>query len=335
MPERLSGSMSEVCQICSRDGLDAETSRALSNGFRHNECPRLAEGDYHPFEHHQFDIGDVFYRDSDHTYFTEVSPKYQGRGAAKGIVGYTGVQAAEIPSPSGIAKYADPSAEALMGFAARVDAGRLTDHERRILADVGSGAIEVNTAQPRYLILRDAKGVIGTIAHTAAEDALAGKPTSLTDKPPSAQGYILAVDRFFNDNTDLAVLASEQVVYSAAHRYAGRFDAQVKAPLRRHTGEIIDHEKWLLDFKTSGFIGRAYHEQLHGYDLAAEECGVGAADRIFIVQLLNAPNEKGDQYILWPARASRQAFLNSLAKYHDGKATDKQTRADWRELVAA
>lgn len=319
-----------ICSVCSRDGLAPEAAVALSNGYRHQECPRLTDGDYHPFEHHAFPNGQVWYRDSDHTYWTEVKAVTQGRGDAKGIVSYSGVKAAEIPSPSGIAKFADPNPDLLMNYVLRVEAGDLKEHECALLD--AADELGVNTDQPRYLVLRDCKGAAGTLAHAAAEDAMRHKPTSPDGVPEPARGYLTAVERLRADLRDFTNLQLEQVVYSAEHGFAGRFDARLQVPVK---GQGESFETWLLDFKTSGYIGRAYHEQLHAYDLAAAECGVGASDRIFIVQLLHEPDEKGRHYYLRPARASRQAFLNSLAKYRDGKETDAATKADWKELVAA
>lgn len=313
----------ETCTVCFRDGLEKEYAVALSNGYRHKECERLEDGDYWPFERHDFPNGTVFYRDSTHDYFTEIQPKHQGRGKLKGIVGYTGVRDAQIPSPSAIGKYADPEADKLMGYVLRVEGGDLTDYEKLALKD--ASALGVNLDQPRYLVLRDAKGAIGTLTHDALDKGLYGQPVPIEDALPSVQPHLIALDRFFADH-EIEPLQTEQVVLSTKYGYAGRFDARVK--LRAIQGEMF--EVAMLDLKTSGFIGRSYHAQIHGYDLAAEECGVGKSDSLLILQ-----TKPDTDYHLWPCRSSRKTFLHCLALHQLGREIDAATKQDFKEMAAA
>lgn len=312
--------MNVVCEICSRDGLDPEGAIVLVNGYRHAPmCEPLEPGDYHPFEHWTFPVDgyECWYRDADHKYFSEVKPVTQGRGADKRIVAYSGVAAAELGSPSTIAKYADPGAESLMGFVLRVERGDLRGIEGDLLD--AAGELGVNDDQPDYLILRDAKGVVGTMAHGVGEAILKGE--EWPEVHPVAEGYVAGIVQFFNRLGDFETLNAEQGVYSRQYGYAGRFDGRI----RLATGRTL-----LLDFKTSSYIGRAYHNQLCGYDLAAEECGVGASDAMRIVQV----REDGTS-TAWPCRGTREGFLHNLASYLDGKRMDTETRADWRAWRAA
>lgn len=318
------GRVSHSCLVCFRPGLEPETSVALSAGFRHNECPRLAEGDYHPFEHHSFPNGEVWYRDSDHSYFTEVKPVTQGRGDGKGIVGYTGVQAAKVSSPSAISKYADPEPDHLMNWAARLTReGALEIREHLpFIADADELYEELHKRGLTWQQQRDKKGDTGTRAHQIFEDILRGKEPDY-DVPLEERGYVLGVHQFFRDLGEFQTLQAEAVVYSAKHNYAGRFDGRIEVPLRDHSGEVRSWETWLLDLKTSGYIGRSYHNQLAGYDLAAEECGIGASDRRVIVQVFNEPDPATKKhYAIWPGVGSREGFLHNLACYEDGRMLD-------------
>lgn len=281
--------------------------------------------DYSPFEHHVLpNRSEVWYRDSDHAYFGKVQKKGDT---------WTGVQAARLPSPSTIAKYADPNPDNLMNWAARKELegvillGDVTKYgTARELAE----ALAAKKLTWRHL--RDAKGDTGTAVHDAFEKGLQGVPVPLSSAKPEEQGHLIALDRFFNDHPEIRPLQTEQVVYSREHGYAGRFDARVTMNLEWDEGITrisTEGASVLLDLKTSGYIGRAYHAQLHGYDLAAEECGIGASDRLLILQ-----TRVEGTYTLWPCRSSREAFLHALALYNAGKECDRETRADYRELAA-
>lgn len=315
--------MSEICTICGRDGLARETAVPLTNGYRHKECPRLEEGDHHPFEHHILpEPGfEVFYRDKDHTYFEKVNPKFQGAGAKKGVVAYTGVQEAQVGSPSGIGGHAESG---------------IPDPLADWIAERG----------PNWREDRDRKGDVGTFTHAVVECRLRNdeeaearlfddwRDSVIEDSKP----YLAAVDLFFHDH-QFETLHLETVVYSKKHRFAGRFDAALRwvgsvdsphqrldtKPLHWSLGDSV-----LGDAKTSGFIGRKFQHQLHLYDIASEECGYGRWDHLAVFQFCG-----NGKYRVLPARSSRAAALHSLALYWDGKETDSDMRSDYRELAAA
>jgi hypothetical protein len=281
-----------------------------------------------PFEHHKMPNGTgVYYRDSDHTYHTGIrkdGKKWVGKG-----------RWGDLPSPSQIAKFADPNPDNLMGWAARktlegvMQLGTLdfvTDAEQ--LHDV------LQSQGLTWRDLRDDKGDIGTVVHGDFEKLLAGTlPEELEDDiPEGALGYVRGLVRFFEDLGEFELLQSEPVVYSRQHGYAGRFDARIKVPLITSSG-ISGYQTWLLDLKTSGFIGRSSHNQLVGYDLAAQECGYGASDQLLILQVLPEPDERGNTYRLWPCRGTRAGFLLNLSSYKDGKRMDAETKADFKRIV--
>lgn len=317
--------MSDTCSACNGP-IEAENAAAFKDGLRHiGPCPQrektlgLAPEDFSPFERHKMPNGSVvYYRDSDHSYFTELKPVTKGRGNEKRVVSYSGVQTARIPSPSTIGKFADPSPDKLMDWAARKQlegVAALADLDGPDVPWVYDAERMGSLLKAQKLTwnqLRDAKGDVGTDAHNYFEARLKGAEADPQD------GYQEAVDAFLDAHPNIEPLQLEQVVYSEEHGYAGRFDARV----------TNGSSTYLLDLKTSKFIGRSYHQQMHGYDLAAEECGVGKSDLLRIIQV-----KDDGTYVAWPCRSSRTAFLHSLALYQDGKATDAECRKDYKELA--
>lgn len=331
------------CQTCGRGGLVPETSIALKNGYRHPECPGLGEGDYWPFTRYEMPNGsEVFYRDDTHSYYSELKPVTQGRGEKKRVVAYQGVQAASLPSPSTVAKYADPNPDKLMGWSARMERegfclliGEILDDSElldlpvtpevmRGLTDPEKVYEELQNRKLTWKDLRDAKGDTGQTAHDELELILRGEPGQ-SEVPESDAGYVEGVRAFFHDLGEWECIAQECVVYSAEHAFAGRFDALLRVPLTDHAGKSHE-EVWLLDLKVSGFIGRSYHNQLAGYDLAARECGVGEPDRHIVLQV----NEEGG-YVPHEGHGTHEGFLWNLHSYRDGQRLDSAIRKDARE----
>lgn len=295
--------MSYVCVDCGGK-IEVKTSTAFADGPRHDKggC------DYDPYERHGMPVGtEVFTRASDHTYHTSITRK-KGKWVGQGRWG-------DLGSTSHISKFADPSADNLMDWAARKQVDgvyQLGELEDGFTYDSGSELLDLlKKHKLTWRDLRDQAGDTGTNAHNYFEDRLSGQPKG------GAGGHYGAVDAFLDDHAGLTPLQTEAVVYSAEHGFAGRFDARVK----------INGETCLIDLKTSKYIGRSYHAQIHGYDLAAEECGYGASDRLLILQ-----TREDGTYTLWPARSDRETFLHCLALYRKGKETDAATRADFKEL---
>lgn len=296
---------------CANCGTELTPERALATKDGH-VCQHGC--DFGPYERHEMPSGAVcFYRDDTHTYHSSIR-KDKGKWVGQGRWG-------DLPSPSQIAKFADPNPDPLMDWAARKQVEgvfQLGSLDAFPDADSVKEALKKNKLTWRDL--RDSAGDLGTFIHNAFERGLHGDFTPSGDAPDSrAEGHLIALDRFFTDHPDIEPLQTEAVVYSTEHRFAGRFDARVR----------IGDLSALLDLKTSGYIGRAYHAQVHGYDLAAEECGYGASDRLLILQT----REEGT-YTLWPVRSDRATFLHALALYRAGKECDAQTRKDWKELAA-
>lgn len=266
------------------------------------------------FQHHRMPNGtEVFYRDSDHSYFTEIKPKTKGRGENKVIVGYSGVRAAQIGSPSAIGGHAESGVpEPLADWFARQG--------------------------PNWREKRDRKGTVGTLVHKAVEDRWRdGVRTDPEQAPEDARGYLRGVDLMFRDHRFVAPLL-ETVVYSRKYKYAGRFDAGL-----RWAGSVSDPHQdlsadplfWepgdsiLADAKTSSFIARAYHHQLQLYEIASEECGYGFWDHLAIFQFCD-----DGTYRILPARSTRLGAESCVYLYEMGKETDRLAREDYKAVTA-
>ena len=147
--------------------------------------------DYGAFEHHVMPSGaECWYRDSDHSYYSEV----QAKGG-----NWTGVAATRLPSPSAIGGVLDiDKAQRLMAWAAR---------------------------HPDALGYRDKRADEGTHVHVDVLEALASgdRIPSLADVDDDARGMAQGVLAWWNRRRPQPI-GSELVVYSPHHGYAGRLD---------------------------------------------------------------------------------------------------------------
>ena len=234
--------------------------------------------DYGPFEHHVMPSGtECFYRDSNHSYYRYITPK-KGKEDE-----WVGPNDARIPSPSSVGSVLDlDKADRLMRWAAR---------------------------HPDAIGFRDKRAEEGTKIHEDIFEALAkgeGIP-SLADVDEDARGRAQGVLAFWRDFEPEAI-ASEAVVYSETHGFAGRLDLLAE----------IDGKRVIVDLKTSKYIGEGMHTQLAGYVLAAEESGYGPIDSALLLKV----NEDGS-YDTYPCVATFQDFIAALNAYRAGKELKK------------
>lgn len=116
----------------------------------------------------------------------------------------------------------------------------------------------------------------GTSVHDAAELlATTGKPPKLADFPEDDRGYVQALASWWL-TVRPTVIATEVIVASLEHGYAGRFDLLCE----------IDGKRCLRDYKTSRSIHAVeMFAQLEAYELAATESGHPPTDSRGIVRL--------------------------------------------------
>lgn len=148
--------------------------------------------------------------------------------------------------------------------------------------------------------VRDQAGDRGTSVHTALELwAKTGKLAISNVFPPEEQGYVQGLNKFIVESGAAAV-ASEVMVASVKHKYAGRYDldallgdgadgAQVFTHItpkgRGDKKEAIEDGLWRIDLKTSGAVYDSYHLQIEAYEEAARECGYPATENRAILRV--------------------------------------------------
>lgn len=162
--------------------------------------------------------------------------------------------------------------------------------------------------------VRDKKATLGTNVHRVLE-GLAGvcDLPNVDEMPEEEKGYARAVFKWWEERRPV-VTHAEQFVYSETHGYAGRFD------LRAHPENSA--LPYLLDLKTSSFIGPQYHVQLALYELAARECGVGESHVQIVLQV--KPDGTWREI---PCQATERDALAAIAVYRGVARIEREARA--------
>ena len=158
-----------------------------------------------------------------------------------------------LPSVTGILNIVDKSG-ALVGWAKRETAACAVRNLDMLAAmrQAGGDVAAVNwlKAIPDYQ--RDTAADIGTRVHALAESTAKGIPVTPTDEE---RPFLAAFQRFL-DEWQPRYLATEEMVASLTHRYAGTLDAIVR--------RCFDQELVIVDYKT----GREIYPEV-GLQLAA------------------------------------------------------------------
>lgn len=254
------------------------------------------------FEVHKLPMGEtVYYRDSNHAYYESI----EDRGGK-----WVGPIAARVPSPSTIGKLLDTNTEPLMRWAARKTCEGVVQLDH--VPDDPSDLWGVLCGRKlTYRDLREQRASEGTAVHERILGALAegGRVPSLADVSAEERGYGQGVLAAWHD-LEPKPIGSELVVYSSAHRFAGRLDLLCE----------LDGALTILDLKT-GFVGNGAHTQLAGYWLAADESGYGPIERALILKV----SDDGS-YSVTPCAAAERDFLAALSAYRAASAVGKRSR---------
>jgi hypothetical protein len=168
--------------------------------------------------------------------------------------------------------------------------------------------------------VRDEASTRGTSVHNAAEVlANTGTPPSLSDFPETDRGYVQALASWWLDARP-DVIATEVIVASLEHRFAGRFDLLC----------TINGRRCLCDFKTSKKIyPREMFAQLEAYEGASVECGYPPTDDRLIVRL----GEDGTHEVA-ESCASYGDFLAIKAAFDACKRIEADHKALLRAVAA-
>lgn len=241
--------------------------------------------EYGRFERHEMPSGAVVWYDpSRHAYFSEIEEK-GGK--------WVGPNASRLPSPSTVGKIYDL---------------QLADRLSAAAAKAGYEWFE----------RKDRRAREGTNVHEKVLEILAAgkRIPSLADVDETERGYAQGVISWWSD-ANPEPIATEQVVYSPSHRFAGRVDLIAK----------IDGKRTIIDLKT-GFIGESAHVQLGGYWLAASESGFGPLDAMALLKVY----EDGTYSVL-PGLSSPADFTHALEVYRGGKRLGKAVREQLKEAA--
>jgi hypothetical protein len=271
------------------------------------EVEQVAEG----WERHVMPNGsDVYYRDEDHSYWSAMKERKDGTVGGTGrLVGVSTVVAPLDFRPDG-----------LMGWVARLTCegvAQLAEDEVES-AWLGSGesvAQALKAANLTWADLRDQAATRGTNVHLRALHALA-RGAAVPDfdaLTAEEQGYARGVLAFWHEH-EPEPLESEQVVWSATHGVAGRFDLRCQ----------LDGDVVLLDAKTatSSFIPAKHHAQLAGYKLLSIESGFEPTDR----QVMLRVDAEG-KYELVDGTATAADFLAALRVYRASARINRESNA--------
>lgn len=287
----------------------------------------------------------VYYRGSDHSYWRGVKRNAKCEGGWGGTGRLTGVSTLCGPldfRPDNLLRWVERlTLEGIangFGVPETVDLESASlDELRRFIVppDPHTLRTRLDGMELRWEQIRDAAAARGTNVHLAMLHALAtgSDIPDLGELPPEQRGYGQGVLRWWMDRAP-EVLQAEQVVFSDAHNFAGRFDLRCRVtkgdtelgPAPHRVSGVLAPEVWLPDLKTSGYISNKHHAQLAGYELGAIESGFGESDRRVIVQVSDDGN-----YREIPCCASMAMFLNAVKTYRDsaaiGKAADQDRKA--------
>jgi hypothetical protein len=142
----------------------------------------------------------------------------------------------------------------------------------------------------------------GTDVHTALEAFAAGEVLSPREFPPERRGYIAGLNAWFVEQ-EPEVEEAEVLVGSWEHRFAGRYDANVRYP---------DGARVLTDLKTSSGVYVSHLLQLALYRVGYLELGLGPDfDRLEVLHV----TEDG-LYRLVPSRFTAPTVTAMVAFYH-------------------
>jgi hypothetical protein len=168
--------------------------------------------------------------------------------------------------------------------------------------------------------VRDRAGERGVTVHDALEDFYVHGDLPNPDLWPEAQrGYVTGLLAFLRD-VDFEPDATECIVASQTHGYAGRYDvrgrvtkpAEVRVIAHKDPAKdifaTIQSGRYLNDLKTSSGIYLEHFPQLEGYEGASVECGYEETDVRAVLHVC-----ADGRYEFQPSRATHDDFLAVLA----------------------
>lgn len=288
-----------------------------------------------------------FYRESDHSYWSEIKPKAKTKPEGE----WTGVMASRLTGISTVVKPFDFEPEGLLRWAAKTNGVGIARLIRRSLDECQSVTTVAQVEQAlewtrdewsiwraleeeglTYADLRDERAEEGTNVHKYALEALAQGHAlpNYEELTETERGFADGVSGFWIEHMP-GTIASELVVMHRKLRVAGRLD--LRATLGVHCGrpvcpckQISVGDEFLADAKTSGYIPNKHHVQLSGYEVASVESGWDETAAQWILQVA----ESGD-WKLVQVRTGAEDFVAAVDMYRRadrlGKVAAKDRKA--------
>lgn len=138
--------------------------------------------------------------------------------------------------------------------------------------------------------VRDTAGDRGQAVHDALE--IWAKSGDIPDPemfPPAEQGYVIGLCEFLKHVPSAVPVASEVMVGSLEHEFAGRYDIRFRTtephdvivhrtPVRGPQWRRLEPGLFLGDLKTSSDVYPSHSRQLEAYERASIECGYEPTD---------------------------------------------------------
>lgn len=282
-------------------------------------APVETESDFGQLVRTEFPNGtEVFYRDSDHSYWAEAKPNPKAAGGWSGSGRLTGVSTLCAPydfRPDPLMRWVDRLG--CEGFA-RAFGWHDGRPSRPVPTDPYALRGVLKNLGLTWEQIRDEAATRGTDVHALMLHALARgeEIPSLSSLPEDQQGYGQAVLRWWRDRRP-KVTHAEQVVASTQHGFAGTLDlrCEINDPLRPGPG--------IVDAKTSSFISGKMFAQPAGYDLGVVESGLDEpAEWLMILKL----EESGEYREIW-VDATHEDFLAALRIYRRSAEWAKAAKA--------
>lgn len=271
---------------------------------------RALEGeDLGPFVRNAMPNGaEVFFRDSNHSYWEGVKPNRDSWSGTGRLAGF-----------STLSKPFDYRPDGLMGWVERETFAACAEINRRNLkappADSADFRRMVYAAGLDYDSQREARATEGKNIHEKIFAALAEGKTvpSLEGLTPEERGYGAAAMKFWREWNPSPIL-SEGVVLDLDNRAAGRLDLLA---LFEDQGGI-----GVIDAKTGTFRASSHHVQVRGYMTAAERSGYPVPDFGMVLYLGADGN-----YFPMPCEATLAEYEAAIAVYR----ADQRISAEIRE----
>ncbi len=142
------------------------------------------------------------------------------------------------------------------------------------------------------------QGVHDALEGWAKEWATTGELPDPSFFPPEQAGYVEGLRMFLVDleKADPEVIATERMVGSVKHGFAGRFDLEIRTrkpaelayrwtPKRGPKYRTVEPSLIVPDLKTSAFVYDKHFAQAEGYEIGRVECGYEPSDERAVIHV--------------------------------------------------